>query len=296
MKEISVNSKVLSISHNDLDGCGSAILLGAVFNDIEYTVCSYYNINETLIKINPKDYDWIFITDISPTLPELLDRLPNSILIDHHQTAKHLHNPKKHRYINLKYSGTYLTKKFIDKMYGKDLLVRYTKMSVIINDYDMWIHKYPISKELNDVYGLYDHELFRKRFKDGIIKFSKRELNHIQSVKDHFDETYENLEILEFDTIDSCFFMADTLVNELSQRLMEEEGYEFVFFNTTKNYKISVRSTMDDFNFGEYFKELGIGGGHPKAAGINADSEEEMNKRITFIEQDLYDKIERVRK
>jgi len=273
MKKISVNSKVLSISHNDLDGVGCSILLSAVFSDIEYMVCSYYNINEELLKIDHNDYDWIFITDISPTIDELLDRLPNSILLDHHQTALWLHDPKKNRYINTNYSGTLLTKKFLDKMYGPDMLLRYRKLSVLINDYDLWIHKYPESKHLNDIYGL-----------------------HIRTTEQKFNDMYDNLEILEFDTINSCFFMSDTLVNELSQKLMQEEGYDFVFFNTTKNYKISVRSVMDDFNFGEYFKELGIGGGHSKAAGINIDNEADMTKYMKFLESDLYKKLPSIRK
>ena len=294
MKQIKRTAKVLSISHNDLDGVGAQILLGHVFKNIEYIECSYYNIDKTLISINPEDYDVVFITDISPKIIEILDRFDNAILIDHHQNA--VNNPKKHIYVNYKYSGTYLTNHFLEKMYGEELMSPYKKMVKLVNDYDMWILKYKGSKILNDLYGMYNHTKFRLRFSSGKLSLNKNEQLYIADVEKRFNELYDNIVVEEFDTINACWFESDIFVNELAQKLMEEEGYMCVMFNTMKTYNVSIRSVIDDFNFGTFLQDLNIGGGHKKSAGVVATSIEDMNNKVNMIEKHLYDKIEMIRK
>jgi len=294
MKQIKRTAKVLSISHNDLDGVGAQILLGHVFKNIEYIECSYYNIDKTLISINPEDYDVVFITDISPKIIEILDRFDNAILIDHHQNA--VNNPKKHIYVNYKYSGTYLTNHFLEKMYGEELMSPYKKMVKLVNDYDMWILKYKGSKILNDLYGMYNHTKFRLRFSSGKLSLNKNEQLYIADVEKRFNELYDNIVVEEFDTINACWFESDIFVNEISHKLMMEEGYQCVMFNTLKNFKVSIRSKMDDFNFGMYLKDKGIGGGHKKAAGVDVSTQEEMNNTVDSLEKDLYTIIPSIRK
>lgn len=294
MKKISRNARVLSVSHNDLDGVGCQILLGGVFKNIEYINSSYYSIDKDLFTIDEDDYDVIFVTDISPKTPEVLDRFKNLILIDHHQTAENV--PEKNRFVNKKYSATYLVKHFLEKMYGKDKLKRFTKLVKLINDYDLWILKYKGSTAMNDLYSMYNAEKFRERFRHGDITLRKNEIDYLKSVKEKFDKLYDELEVIEFEDVNACFFVSDIFVNEFSHKLMTEEGYDFVMFNTLKNYKISIRSMMEDFNFGLYLKDLGIGGGHKKAAGVDLASEKEMNDKVDFLVKDLYEKIPSIRK
>lgn len=295
MKKIPLDATILSVSHNDLDGVGAQILLGGVFKNIDYINSSYYSIDKDLMTLNPDDYDYIFITDISPSCSEILDRLDNSILIDHHQTAKHIHDPKKHRFINTKYSGTYLTHHYLNKMYGGDKLNRFNKLVKLVNDYDLWILKYKGSKALNDLFSLYNDEKFRERFRHGKLALTVTEKEYLGNIQKDFDKIYNELVVEEFETINACWFESDIFVNEISHKLMMEEGYDCVMFNTLKNFKVSIRSNMDDFNMGMYLKEKGIGGGHPKAAGIDVSTQEEMNSIVDSIEKDLYDKIPSIR-
>ena len=296
MKKISLNAKIMSVSHNDLDGVGAQILLGGVFKNIEYINSSYHSIDKDLMTLNADDYDYIFITDISPNVAEILDRFDNVILIDHHQTAKHLNNPKKHHFINTKYSGTYLTNHFLIKMYGEDKVARFSKLVKLINDYDMWILKYKGSKALNDLFSLYNDEKFRERFRHGKLNLTVTEKEYLNNIQEKFDKIYNELVIEEFETINACWFESDIFVNEISHKLMMEEGYHCVMFNTLKNFKVSIRSKMDDFNFGLYLKETGIGGGHKKAAGIDVSTQEEMNSIVDSLEKDLYKLIPSIRK
>jgi len=296
MKKIPLNAKIMSISHNDLDGVGAQILLGGVFKNIEYINSSYHSIDKDLMNLDPNDYDYIFITDISPSMEEILDRFDNAILIDHHQTAKYLNNPKKHRFVNTKYSGTYLTNHFLSKMYGDEKVERFSKLVKLINDYDMWILKYKGSKALNDLFSLYNDEKFRERFRHGKLKLTVTEKDYLNNIQKKFDKIYDELIIEEFETINACWFESDIFVNEISHKLMTEEGYQCVMFNTLKNFKVSIRSIMDDFNFGLFLKERNLGGGHAKAAGIDVSSQEEMNSIVDLLEKELYETIPSIRK
>jgi nanoRNase/pAp phosphatase (c-di-AMP/oligoRNAs hydrolase) len=45
-----------------------------------------------------------------------------------------------------------------------------------------------------------------------------------------------------------------------------------------------------------YLKKKNIGGGHPKAAGIDVATEEEMNSTLDALEKDLYKLLPQIRK
>lgn len=294
MKKIPRDARILSVSHNDLDGVGCQILLGGVFKNIEYRNCSYFNIDKELMTINGEDYDYVFVTDISPKIHEILDGFDNLILIDHHQNAKNV--PEKNLFVNKKYSATFLTNHFLTKMYGKEKVQRYSKLVTLINDYDMWILKYKGSKALNDLFSMYNAQKFRERFRSGKLSLTQAEKTYLQGIQDKFDKLYDEIVVEEFETINACWFESDIFVNEISHKLMVEEGYDCVMFNTLKNYKVSIRSKMDDFNFGLYLQEKNLGGGHKKAAGVDVNTPEAMNKTVDFLEKDLYKLIPSIRK
>ena len=128
------------------------------------------------------------------------------------------------------------------------------------------------------------------------MTLTKQEKTYLNSIQAKLDQTYDELRLDELETINACFFISDVYVNELSHRLMHEEGYDFVFFNTLKNCKISIRSKLDDFNFGKYLEDLDIGGGHAQSCGCDIQTEEEMKNMLDFLEKDLYDKLPSVRK
>jgi oligoribonuclease NrnB/cAMP/cGMP phosphodiesterase (DHH superfamily) len=293
--KLNPRAKILSISHNDLDGVGAQILLGACFKNITYVNCSYFDIDKELLSASiTNDYDYVFVTDIFPNNVESLSGFNNLILIDHHQTA--IDCPEKRWFVNKKYSATYLVKHFLDKMFGADKLKKYTKMVKLINDYDLWQRKYKHSAVLNYLFTLYYADKFRERFRSGDLSLTLHEKEFISDINNKFDDLYENLEVFECETINACFFISDTMVNELSDKLLHTDGYDIVFFNTLKNYKVSIRSKLDDFNVGIYLKEKNIGGGHFKAAGVDVATEEDMNKTLDFLEKDFYDILPHIRR
>ena len=292
--KIPVDAKILSISHNDLDGVGCQILLGAIYKNITYVNTSYVEIDRRLLNLDENKYDFIFVTDISPNVKEVMDRYDNLILIDHHQNA--VHDPKNNQFVNYSHSATYLTHHFLTRKYGETSLSKYKNFVTLVDDYDMWRLKYKGSKPLNDLYRKYNANKFRERFKTGELKLTSGEKAYIKKVQSSFEVLYDEIEVYDFEKINACYFLSDTLVNEIAHKLLTEDGYDVVFFNTMKSYKLSVRSSLDDFNFGTYLKSKDLGGGHKKAAGINGTTEEELNDNLEKIQKLLFDDIPKIRK
>ena len=89
--------KILLFTHkNDIDGMGNAILSKLAFNNVDYTLCETFDLNEKvnefIITKKIYQYDKIFITDLclNEELLSLINKdenLKNKIqIIDHHKT------------------------------------------------------------------------------------------------------------------------------------------------------------------------------------------------------------------
>ena len=57
-------------------------------------------------------------------------------------------------------------------------------------------------------------------------------------------------------------------MNELCNDLMMKMGYKIVFYLNPSAKKISARHCVNGVNLGGILEEIGVGGGHAKACGI----------------------------
>ncbi len=293
MKKIKRTDRVLNISHCDLDGTVCQILLKQVFDNIEFINCQFYEIDDMLIKIvNKYNYDFIILTDIHPEKEELLDISDNIILIDHHKSVINYHNPTKKRFIVPKFCGAKLVKSFCEHYFDIDLSA-YNEMVKLTNDYDLWIHEFPKSKQLNRIFWYYFHTEFRFRFANGNIDFTKDEQDYITKKEIEFQNKIDNLKIYELDDVNGCLIKSDPFIDETCDYLLKKENYNIVFAVNNKNNRVSVRHNIEDFNVGELLKELNLGGGHPMAAGMKINNlKEDINKIVMVV----YKKYKHVRK
>lgn len=269
IKKLTQNSKILNLTHDDLDGITCSIILGNVFKskNIDYHYCSYYNIDSILKNINYDNYDFIFMTDITPNVKSL-DGLPDKIiLIDHHDSAINLNDPKNYKFINTKYCASKLVKFFCEKYF--DINLSYlNKLVYYTNDYDMWIHESKNSMQLNYLVYYYWQEKFRKRFFDGNMKLTNDEKQYLLDRNKEYKKKYKELNVYNFERGNSCFISSKDFINEFCHDLMNEKGYDFVFCRNEKNNSISIRTIREDFHIGNCLKDLGLGGGHKMAAGF----------------------------
>jgi oligoribonuclease NrnB/cAMP/cGMP phosphodiesterase (DHH superfamily) len=283
MKIIPLHSKILSISHNDFDGATCQIVLDNVYKNISFINTTFYYIDEILESVIYSKYDYVILTDINPSNPKLIDFSNKIVLIDHHNTALNYHNPSKLRFVTDKACAAMLTKRFVETMYNKKLyhldnLVKYA------NDYDLWIHKYPKSKLLNDLmFYKYRPEKFREFFRDGRTSFTQEEQEFLLQRKKDFDKIWNELVVYDIDGVRGALILQNEFINELAEKLMKEENYEIVIIKNPKNGRTSVRHCIDGFDVGLVLKELGVGGGHKESAGMFIDDMNVLNEKIKLI-------------
>lgn len=291
MKNILRSSKILSVSHNDLDAVVSQIVLGHVFQNISYLNTSFYKIDSILESIEYEKYDFVFLTDINPTDTSLIDLSDNIILLDHHESAIELNNPSKMHFVISGKCAAHLTKKFVEKYYGirlehLDNLVRLT------NDYDLWELKYPESKLLNDLmFYLYKPKKFREIFFDGRTTFNEDELRWLETRAIEFERRYQSLTAFDCEKINGCVVQSEEFINEICDKLMKEEGYNIVFCRNPVHGRVSIRHKIKGLNMGEILKNLSFGGGHAESAGLFCENINQFQERIIILENIIVDFI-----
>jgi oligoribonuclease NrnB/cAMP/cGMP phosphodiesterase (DHH superfamily) len=285
---INKNSKVLSISHNDLDGVGCQILLANYFHNISYYNWGYYEIDEKFQNIDFNAFDYVIVSDLSPTNHELLKH-PKIIYIDHHESAIELSCPKENRFIDITRCGTALVAEWLDKTFDFDYTPFHSFVQ-LVNDYDMWILKYPFSWDLNCMFQKYKEKLFFERFLDGNMVFNDEENDYVNAQKEVLNNLYNNLDIVELKDINGCFFFAEDFLNDLCHRMMEEKGYKFSFCYNVKRSTISIR-TVTNLNIGVLLRKLDVGGGHAKAAGTKQVVGNDVMEMVEKISKGIRDEM-----
>lgn len=296
MKIIPRDSKILSITHSDCDGVSCQIVLGNVYKNITYVDCSFYKIDDYLSKVKFDEYDYVFLTDIYPDKRSNLYLSDNIILLDHHNTAMEYLNPKKLHFVVTGICGALLTKRFVEKMYNIKL-THLDKLIELTNDYDMWVHKYPESKILNDLMFYYYKSIkFRQEFFNGRTTFTEEELKWYEGRELKYKELYDKLNVYEFETINGVLVQSDEFVNEISHDLMTKEKYNVVFIQNPNLNRLSVRHNIEGFDVGSLLKNLGLGGGHPFAAGMNVKDMNKLSGDIATIEKEIANKFPIVRR
>ncbi len=298
MKQISLDSKILNLTHKDLDGCGCSIVLGNTFprNNIKFWYTNYNQINSVLENLNYDNYDFIILTDISPSnRPDLINQ-DKLILLDHHDSAKIYEDKIGKNIVNNKTCGTLLVKKWCEATFGVNLSYLNT-FATIVNDYDLWIHDDPRSKKLNELFYFYWQDNFRKRFFDGDVTFNEIEVKYLKKREARFQEVWKDLVVYESDMLNGCFIQEREFVNDLCEKLLTENKYDFVFCRNPKSKNISIRSSLDSnpglkIHLGEMLTDLNIGGGHHHSAGINSVQSEQIQDIISLVENKINDILE----
>lgn len=292
MKPIKKDSRILNITHKDLDGIGCSIVLGNSFdkNKIEYRSVKYNEIDQVLRATTFDNYDFVILTDISPSTHELLEN-EKIILLDHHDTALEYHNPEKRRAVIPGECGTILVKKFCESVLKVNLSYL-NDLIFLINDYDMWNHTDPRSKQLNEMYYKYWDRKFMVRFFQGVVDFTAEEQKFLREREIFFNNLWENLEVYPLENINGAFIQSIDRINDLCDKLLTEEGYDFIFCRNQKSGMVAVRSKKStNIHVGNILKDLGVGGGHANAAGISPIPIERCQKVISQIEEKINEAV-----
>ncbi len=189
------DSKILLLTHNDLDGSGPAVLLKSIFSKIEIIHCSNNSMDREIMKsiYAANKYNAVFVTDIScsrETAEKINDHYNRKkfYLLDHHRTAEFL-NEYDWAFVQ----SDHIKDTFIDEYYKEPIgkpsatsiifdflkyfgFTKYIKnfslakeLSFMISAYDSWdwanvFDKDPKFMELNTIFWIYQPEVFDNIF------------------------------------------------------------------------------------------------------------------------------------
>lgn len=284
MKQINRNSKILSISHNDLDGCVCQIILSHVYSDLKCVNTSFYKIDQTLQQINYDAYDYVFVTDIAPDDERNLYLSDKIILLDHHKTSKPAHDPSNKKFVADGMCGSKLVYRFMKTMYPELDLSFLHNLVYLTNDYDLYTLNNPKSKLLNDImFYKYRPVKFRAQFMDGRTRFTEEEIIWLRERRKEFERRWEALDVYEVDDTKICITNANFFLNEIADKLMKEEGYDVVFIRNPQTERASIRSCLEGLDLGKMLKDRGWGGGHERAAGMFTSNMKDFQHKTTSL-------------
>lgn len=298
-KRLNRDSKILNLSHNDMDGVSCTIVINNAFKNVTNINTSYDDLLGYLESINLASYDVVLITDLSPDeeTGDVIKKHDNIILLDHHESSLFLHSPEDNRFVDMNKSATMMTKYFCESVTGSSLsyLGRFVEL---VNIYDMWQEEhndFDFSRELNTLYFSYFDRKFYSRFFEGVIEFTKSEQQIIERKKAEFEEFWNNLDFYVLNSVNVGICDSQRFANDLAYRMMKDEDVDIAIIRNTKTQRMSVRSRVENFSIGEFLRELDLGGGHPRAGAVSYDNITDCRDKLSLIESELHKSVPAVR-
>lgn len=328
---INPKSKILNITHVDLDGLVSTINLMNYFEDVFYVQKNYDLINDYFKRVvftGNHEFDvpdFIIVTDISldeDVIEECAKRDLPLIILDHHPTAYEL-NKYENCYVD---EGDLLSGAGVTLQFLKHIGFEGThldKLNKIANEFDLFLFaedeslrkfdvegkKRSLAEMLNTVF--FSHrkpEHFIERWMDGfgtgfnaeeieMIKKDQRDNNQI--VAETVGSQYEvNL------TEDIVFILRYQALQAVQEEYLDVQGKSVVLFLDRNRLKVSGRVNKNSsVNIGKIFQLLkektdyvDNGGGHEKAGACGIT---DISKLEDFLENfvklaEFYSKKEKV--
>lgn len=304
MNKENSSQRIKLFTHSDLDGIGCIVVAQSAFNNIDYEICDYDNVNEKVrdffVGSEKNHYDKVFITDISinEEVANIIEDYqcggyPKVQLLDHHPTALWLNKYDWAKVIIEDYLSTIKDNK-IHKVSGTYLLMNelslqhdnFSKFVELVRQYDTWewsTNKNVKAKQLNDLFFI----LGTDRFLDNIDTLfnDEMEFSHTNQllleleqnkIDRYIEKKNESLIKQDLQVQDVVYHVgiifAEQYHSELGNKLCSlNQDIDFVIIiNLSKS--VSYRGIKDNIDLGQIAKVFG-GGGHSKASGspINDD-------------------------
>lgn len=277
--------KRILVTHNDFDGVTCAILFKACLpeggGDVYFE--DYKTVNGRLRQVmNDYPDTLIYITDISPENDsELIEQLDSRSvwLFDHHKTALYLQLHPWAR-VDTSMCGAMLFWRWLAAYSGREIAANAAKYESLIwhaNDYDLWKHESPLSKEINKLLYIYGRERFIQRFldtpepepllKEEILMLQleqEKEDRYIQDVIDRGISPRWDAEGRPF-----ALVFAERYSSQLGHAILAKYpmAIDYVAIVNFLYGTVGLRSRKGEVDVSDIAKRYG-GGGHPGAAGF----------------------------
>ena len=273
------NIKILNLTHDDLDGAVSAIVVTTIFPTAEVVQTNYKGSGRYIKAINAikaGGYDAIIFSDFCPD-EEMVREIHYAnkpyLVIDHHPTAEIRNDYQGTYFVQPGQCGAMLCLEYLANMANLGNLDHLRTLCEVTNDHDLWQRKMvPLSDQLNTLFYEYGFNGFMEHFKKGMdgYKLSEKDnallATHDQEVQDYMIRCTQHKLPYNGYYIELEKFNSDI-------NLLLGDKYDWIVMCGTAEAepgmsKLSFRTSRTDVDLGAILKEMGRGGGgHPGAAG-----------------------------
>lgn len=278
------NLRVLNVTHYDFDGAVSACVIRRFYNTSFCHPTGYGKDERIIEKIRSLEgqIDAIVITDFFPKDKwEEIKSLGLPILVlDHHESVEKYNDPANHIFVNTKCCGAKLS--FLYYLPKDPSLENLRTLVEICNDYDMWILKDNRSHPFNQLFWCaWSFETYVERWKTGDITLQPCEIEDLKKWKKQVADIWNKLEIVDLPN-KGCLCTVESNLTDISL-LLEKEGYAWLAMYSPSAERLSLRSKNEGIDLVPIFEELGMGGGHRFAGGIQNVPTDKLQEVIAKI-------------
>ncbi|MDD3049495.1 MAG: DHH family phosphoesterase [Bacilli bacterium] len=271
---------IYNLTHYDLDGICSAILIRYFLGETKIIPTGYNKINENFQNLLNRNPSHAIITDLNFNA-QMINTLMNTngkyLYIDHHKSNFKL--PKESNvtfYIKEKYCAAANTLKYF-KEKGKYISDEIKQLAYYANDYDTWDLKTDESQIMNFIFWKRGFNEFLEMFKNGYNE------KIIQTFRPDFYVEQENIkkylenskkEEFMYDECKCLVIYTSQYINDVT---LFYPNYDY-YFIIADSKKMSVRTKVDyylasAFRTLEDLNEIEVVGCHELAGGINLRKE-----------------------
>ena len=201
------------------------------------------------------------------------------ILIDHHRTSIPL---SKYSWANISASkdnsaagtacGTLMMWEHYLLQHSE--IAEYEGMARMIDDYDRWIHKNPMSQKFADLHTLIGHDMFINRFLDDsrvkLTDIDEKILNIDKKKKEeYFERKMNEVTVQTTRGIKIGVVLGNRYTSECCNHLLNNhpDGLDVAIMVDAEGNRASLRSRKEGVDVSE-IASLNGGGGHAAAAGF----------------------------
>ena len=290
------NSKILVISHiADIDGMGSVILANKFYGAVDYILCDIGNLVDALKRIENKEYDIIYICDLSLVSDAVSYINDHSYLIekikhfDHHSSRIDDTTPSYANYVlelnGRKTSATELFYNYLVSLNNEFKSKFYDEFVEGIRANDTWDMNgdFELGRKLASIHAILGSNPFIEMVlsldaNQGFV-LPKVYLDFIKADQDKMDSyiknANKNLCISEYNGMKIGVSITEQYRSVLGDEICKlNPEIAFILIINFNRMSCSLRTIRDDIHLGEICKEFHHdGGGHIKAAVFIIDSE-----------------------
>ena len=265
--------KAFAWVNSDLDGVGSAVLLGNIFKNFEYRHCFFGNFEEQYriwAKTGLDQYEKVFIVGMSlnQNLLKTLDD-PRVVIVNDRLSGLKVWDSML---IEGECSSCtrLLYTKFKDRVAFTSDLKRFV---LFVDDYNGYTLKYAETKYLNALYrrsGGNRFITFVKRFQNGFDGFTDKEVEIAESFFKELEKEVDSISIFEGVVKNYKVISTITLfsVNEIAAYLLEKYKSDVVIIMNPDTQSVSFRKSLNsEIDIVWMAEKLCDGGGGPHASG-----------------------------